>query len=168
MIMGKYIVAIVLLVIIGKPGQDITSFEKAVNIIPPKYGVGRDVVQVLLDKESWGGDMGASRFEPGLMKRARKVARSEKHAKNIATSWCAFQIVPLFWTEPDGVHWTELQDPEVCTEYAMRIWSSCRERRCKGLRHGSIECVAKVAKCYNGGEPYARDFVKRLKELRGV
>ena len=140
--------------------KEVKTFEELIKVIPPAFNVPDHIVDILILKES-GGNMQAIRFEEHLVPRVKKKYKVNDHeAMNLSSSHCAMQILGLHAKER-GFHWSKLYEPETCIETAMAIWKSgyekCSEKH--GHEYDRLYCAAKR---YNGGDEYARDFMKIL------
>lgn len=121
-------------------------------------GISPVVASIILEKESGNQGMSAIRFEAHHMSRARKITKNPEQQRMYASSHCALQI--MGWHAPSyGLTWSDLYSPEVCVEVGLDIFKKCMERH---ANKGKADQIWSAAKCYNGADSYANDFVRRL------
>lgn len=140
------------------------SKQEALETIPQKYGIDNRIVNVILSIESSGGNMKAINYAPNKLSTALKVTNNQPEARMLASAHCMFQVLGLT-ARHYKVHWSELYDPEVCTEVAMKVWVDNMKGCVKDhkIRYDQIKCAARK---YNGSgaeaRAYSEDFMVRL------
>lgn len=138
------------------------KLAELLSTVPPAYGVPVLVAEAIAARES-NGRMGAARFEPSQMKRARKVAPKgalEGEIQQYATSHCAMQVMGYHMPEL-GMEWHDLYDARVCVEVSMKILSKCMTR---SKAKSSLGRLFDGLACYNGSEQYAREVIATIKD----
>lgn len=118
------------------------------------YGIDPIEFKAMEVVESAGRNS-ATRFEPGQMNRARRLAprASMAELRYLATSHCSMQV--MGWHEIErGLKRGALKDQRTCYEVAAHVRAKCEEKR-----------PGRGTACYNGSEKYAVLVRSEMKKL---
>jgi len=138
------------------------QLDELLREVPQAYGISPLVAQAIAHRES-NGRMGAKRYEPHLLERAKKVAPKgamPEEVREYASSHCAMQVLGLHMPRL-GLQWFDLYDPRTCVEVSMKILRECMDRH-KGK--SKVEQIHGALACYNGSTEYADAVMSRIGE----
>lgn len=141
------------------------TLARALETIPPKYGLDPVIVKTLADKESGGMDdqMAAIRHEAGQMAKAAKITKSVNQQKMLASSHCALQILGLT-ARSMGIGWNNLYTVEICVDTGTAYFAKQKEI-CAKTHANTYDTIKCAARRYNGSGPKARKYADKFMEM---
>ena len=144
------------------------SVDELLNEIPRQHGIPREVIEVLIEKESAGRRSDDKRCEwqsDYWLSQAKKITNDPEQRDAYRCSYGVMQVAG--WHAPRyGLTWADLTDVRTNVEVGTAIFAACynqaKDQQTRGI---SYDALRRAYRCYNGAGPRAEAYADHAMQL---